>query len=116
MVEKRLDFNQLVAVVNNNLIAYDQARDLASVIDSAIRTHNDRGAVGGEDSTLEGTDDATVRRSLERTGRRSTDSDGAMMMDTEIHFQMEEANRCASAAGGTALCIDVEGTHQRNSM
>jgi hypothetical protein len=93
MVEKRLDFNQLVAVVNNNLIAYDQARDLASVIDSAIRANNDRGADDGDDSMLEGAAETSRRGSRERGGRRSTDSDGAMMMDTEIHSQMEDANR-----------------------
>eukprot|EP00892_Ulva_mutabilis_P010822 jgi/Ulvmu1/8111/UM040_0006.1 len=37
MVERDLDFEALVAIVNNNLIAYDQSRDLAFTIDSALR-------------------------------------------------------------------------------
>ena len=77
---KRLDFNMLVAVVNNSLIAYDQARDLASVIDAAIRANNDRGG--------EGDGDGGGRR-------RSTDSDGGLLNDSEIHVEMEECNRCA---------------------
>lgn len=84
---KKLDFNMLVAVVNNSLIAYDQARDLASVIDAAIRANNDRGGEG------------------EGGARRSTaDSDGGLLDDSEIHVEMEECNRCAPRARVVARC------------
>ena len=79
MVEKELEFSMLIAIVNNNLIAYDQSRDLAFAIDSAIK--------GGEDGE-------------ERRSDGSTESLSLTLADTEVHAEMEDACRC-----GSGLCV-----------
>lgn len=76
MVEKELEFAMLIAIVNNNLIAYDQSRDLAFAIDSAIKEGT------GEDGE-------------ERRSDGSTESLSLTLADTEVHAEMEDTCRCA---------------------
>ena len=61
MVEKELEFAMLIAIVNNNLIAYDQSRDLAFAIDSAIK----EGA--GEEGEERRSDGSTESLSMNET-------------------------------------------------
>lgn len=84
MVERDLDFAALVAIVNNNLIAYDQSRDLAFTIDSAMRPSDDP---------------HTSTRPGEHTGTFGPQGhDGAtealVLPDTAVHLDMEDACRC----------------------
>jgi hypothetical protein len=71
MVEKELEFAMLIAIVNNNLIAYDQSRDLAFAIDSALK---------------EGTGE-------ERRSDGSTESLSMRLEETEVHAEMEDTCR-----------------------
>lgn len=98
MVEKALDFNMFVAVVNNNLIAYDQARDLASCISAAIAAQGGGTADGSDDDDeLSEDDEAADRGAARRAVRRvSLESEDGVLTETAIHAEMEEACRCAS--------------------
>ena len=94
-----------VAIVNNNLIAYDQARDLASVIDAAIKANDPRadgdddgsenGGENGENGKQNGEErQGQHRRMAAARGRVSLDSeDGQLLTETAIHLEMEEACR-----------------------
>ena len=66
----------LIAIVNNNLVAYDQSRDLAFAIDSAIK----EGA--GEEGE-------------ERRSDGSTESLSMNLAETEVHAEMEDTCRYA---------------------
>lgn len=82
MVEKELDFSMLIAIVNNNLIAYDQSRDLAFAIDSAIK-------------------EGTGEEGEERRSDGSTESLSINLAETEVHAEMEDTCRCV------CLCLFV---------
>lgn len=86
MVERELDFAGLVAIVNNNLIAYDQSRDLAFTIDSAMRPVDDAAPGRPSDNTAtfgpQGNDGAT---------------ESLILPETAVHLDMEDACRCAPA-------------------
>jgi hypothetical protein len=79
MVEKELEFVMLVAIVNNNLIAYDQSRDLAFAIDSAIKQ-------------------GTREEGEERRSDGSTESLSMNLTETEVHAEMEDTCRCVPCA------------------
>lgn len=86
MVERDLDFAGLVAIVNNNLIAYDQSRDLAFTIDSAMRPSDDSHAPPGRPSDHTGT-----------FGPQGADgaTEALVLPETAVHLDMEDACRCA---------------------
>ena len=63
-------------IVNNNLVAYDQSRDLAFAIDSAIK--EGAGEEGGD-----------------RRSDGSTESLSMNLAETEVHEEMEDTCRCA---------------------
>jgi hypothetical protein len=103
MVEKQLDFNMFVAVVNNNLIGYDQARDLASCIDSAISANNDHGGGGGrDDKGVDADGGMGDKHALAPRGRVSLDSEEGVLTETAIHAEMEEACRCGCTLVSTS--------------
>lgn len=86
MVERELDFEALVAIVNNNLIAYDQSRDLAFTIDSALRPSDEpppRPSNGEHTGTFG-----------PQGGEGATES--LVLPETAVHLDMEDACRCAT--------------------
>lgn len=103
MVERELDFAGLVAIVNNNLIAYDQSRDLAFTIDSALRPADDVAPGHPSDHTAtfgpQGNDGAT---------------ESLILPETAVHLDMEDACRCApetthprSSSSPRAQCVPL---------
>jgi hypothetical protein len=89
MVDKGLGVESLVAIVNNNLIAYDRSRDLAGAIGDALRAAR-AASSSGEDGGARGR--RTVGEDDELEDGGELDKPGADSMMTQ---EIEDVCRCA---------------------